>query len=151
MSNTISDTTSNTMNIDLDPNPDPAGDLTTQTLTLPADTNQDGNIYGGWLASKMDMAASIACARIARGKVATVAIDGISFLAPIKVGSLVSCYTRIRAVGRSSIKVEVEAWVMHVASCGEWTKVSEGRFIFVAIDDNGRTRAIPRDKPRAKS
>ncbi len=135
---------SNVFDLELDPNPDPNGDLTTQSIALPSDTNQDGNIYGGWLAEKMDMAASIACGRVARGKVATVAIDNISFLAPIRVGSLVSCYTKIRGVGRSSIKVEVEAWVIHVTSGGEWTKVAEGRFIFVAIDDNGRTRSIPR-------
>ena len=131
--------------VDNDPAPTPLGELTIQTIALNSDTNQFGDIYGGWLASKMDLAASIAAARIARGKVATVAIDSISFMAAIDVGSVVSCYSRIRAIGRSSCKVDVEAWVRHEENDHEWSKVSEGSFVFVAIDDNGRTRAIPRD------
>lgn len=128
-----------------DSSPRPTGDLAVQTLALPADTNQFGDIHGGWLALQMDLAGSIACARLARGRVATVAIDNIAFLSPIKVGSVVSCYTRVRGAGRSSIKVEVEAWVQpRETAKGERTKVAEGRFIFVAIDDNGRTRAIPK-------
>lgn len=131
--------------LDNDPEPLPLGELTIQTVALNSDTNQYGDIYGGWLASKMDLAASIAAARIARGKVATVSIDNISFLFPIHVGSIVSCYSRIKAVGRSSCKVGVEAWVQHEDADNEWIKVSEGSFVFVAIDDNGRTRAIPRE------
>lgn len=127
-----------------DQSPQPNGDLMIQTVALNSDTNQYGDIYGGWLASKMDLAASIAAARTARGKVATVAIDNISFLSAINVGSIVSCYTRVRGVGRSSIKLDVEAWVRHEEGGVDWIKVSEGRFVFVAVDDNGRTRAIPR-------
>ena len=73
------------------------------------------------------------------------AIDYISFLAPIQIGSVVGCYTKVRGVGRSSVRVEVEAWINDLADASEWTKVAEGEFVFVAIDDNGRTRAIPRD------
>lgn len=130
--------------LDLDPNPHPNGELAQQTVALPANTNQHGQIHGGWLSSQMDMAGCIACTKVARGKVATVAIEYISFLAPIQVGTVVGCYTKIRGVGRSSVRVAVEAWVNDVSSEGEWTKVAEGEFIFVAIDDNGRTRAIPR-------
>ena len=134
---------------EIDPVPDPNGELAIQVIAMPSDTNQFGDIYGGWLTSKMDLAASIASARVARGKVATVAIDNISFLAPVKVGSVVSCYTRIRGIGRSSIKINVEAWIKHEDGKDDaWTKVAEGRFIFVAIDGNGRTRAIPRDKDK---
>lgn len=129
----------------LDPNPHPLGELAQQTVALPANTNQHGQIHGGWLASQMDMAASIASSKVARGKVATVAIDYISFLAPIQVGAVVGCYTRIRGVGRSSVRVEVEAWINDVTDASERIKVAEGEFVFVAIDDNGRTRAIPRD------
>lgn len=124
--------------------PVPLGELMIQTVALNSDTNQYGDIYGGWLASKMDLAASIAAARTAKGKVATVAIDNISFLSAIQVGSIVSCYTRVRGIGRSSIKLDVEAWVRHEDEGDELTKVSEGSFVFVAVDDNGRTRAIPR-------
>lgn len=127
-----------------DLNPKPVGELMIQTVALNSDTNQYGDIYGGWLASKMDLAASIAAARVAKGKVATVAIEDISFLSAINVGSLVSCYSRVRGVGRSSIRLSVEAWVRHEEEGVEPTKVSEGRFVFVAVDDNGRTRAIPK-------
>lgn len=127
-----------------DANPYPDGELVLQIVALPADTNQHGLIHGGWLASQMDMAGNLTCARIAKGKVATVAIDYISFLSPIKVGAVVGCYTNVRGVGRSSVRVEVEAWISDDAAEAEWTKVSEGEFIFVAIDGNGRTRAIPK-------
>jgi acyl-CoA thioesterase YciA len=131
-------------NLDLDPNPHPEGELAAQTIALPADTNQDGEIPGGWLASQMDMAAHLASSKVARGKVATVAIDNISFLAPISLGSVVACYTKILGVGRSSIRVSTEAWISHVVKGEEWGKVAEGVFTFVAIDSNGRTRAIPK-------
>ncbi|MGA1741005.1 MAG: acyl-CoA thioesterase [Pseudohongiellaceae bacterium] len=131
-------------NLDLDPNPHPEGELAAQTIALPADTNQDGEIPGGWLASQMDMAAHLASSKVARGKVATVAIDNISFLAPISLGSVVACYTKILGVGRSSIRVSTEAWISHVVKGEEWRKVAEGVFTFVAIDSNGRTRAIPK-------
>jgi acyl-CoA thioesterase YciA len=130
---------------DLDPNPHPLGELALQTVAVPANTNQHGQIHGGWLAAQMDMAASIASTKVARGKVATVSIDYISFLSPIQVGAVVGCYTKVRGVGRSSVRVEVEAWVNDVTDESEWTKVAEGEFVFVAIDGNGRTRALPRD------
>lgn len=132
--------------LDLDPNPNPSGELALQTIAMPKDTNPNGDIFGGWLVTQMDLAASVSCTQIAHGKVATVAIEAINFLAPIKVGSIVGCFTRIKGVGRSSINVQVEAWIKDVSKDDDWHKVSEGRFIFVAIDDNGRTRAIPRDK-----
>jgi acyl-CoA thioesterase YciA len=126
--------------IDTDPSPHPNGELSLQVVALPGDVNQHGLIHGGWLAAHMDMACNLASTRVAQGKVATVAIDYISFLSPVLVG----CYTRIRGVGRSSIRVEVEAWVNELTPSSEWTKVAQGEFIFVAIDDNGRTRAIPK-------
>ncbi len=131
--------------LDLDPNPHPDGELATQTIAVPADTNQDGDIHGGWLASQMDMAAHLASSKVAKGRVATVAVDNISFLAPISLGSVVACYTKILGVGRSSIRVSVEAWVSHVVKGEQWTKVSEGVFTFVAIGSDSRTRAIPKE------
>ncbi|HWK55322.1 MAG TPA: acyl-CoA thioesterase [Hyphomicrobiales bacterium] len=132
--------------LDLDPNPYPVGELALQTIPLLADTNQHGLIHGGWLASQMDMAASIASTKVARGKVATVAIEYISFLSPIQLGVVVGCYTKVRGVGRSSVRVEVEAWVNEVTTTSEWVKVAVGCFVFVAVDDNGRTRAIPKNR-----
>jgi acyl-CoA thioesterase YciA len=130
--------------MDLDRNPHPNGELAIQTVALPGDTNQHGQIHGGWLACQMDMACNLASSKVAKGKVATVAIDHISFLSPIRVGAVVGCYTHILGVGRSSVRVEVEAWVNEVTEEGDWLKVAAGEFVFVAIDDNGRTRAIPK-------
>ncbi len=133
------------MNKILDSAPRPAGELALQTIAMPKDTNPNGDIFGGWLVSQMDLAASVSCTQIAHGKVATVAIDSISFLSPIRVGSIVACYTSLIGVGRSSIKLQVEAWVKDVTKENIWKKVSEGRFVFVAIDDNGHTRSIPKE------
>jgi acyl-CoA thioesterase YciA len=130
--------------IDTDPSPHPNGELSLQIVALPSELNHHGLIHGGWLSAQMDMAGNLAGTRIARGKVATVAIENIAFLAPIQVGMVVGCYTRVRGVGRSSIRIEVEAWIHDVTLDGEWTKVAQGDFIFVAIDDKVRTRAIPK-------
>jgi len=130
--------------LDLDPNPHPNGNLAIQTVALPSDTNQFGDIFGGWLACQMDRAAELACSKVAQGRVTSVSIENISFLSPIDIGSVVGCYTRVRGVGRTSIKVEVEAWINQVENDEEWTKVAEGSFIFVAINDKRRTRAIPK-------
>ncbi len=121
--------------------PSPAGELTTKTVAMPKDTNANGDIFGGWLVSQMDLAAMVAAQRVANGRVATVAIDEMNFMLPVRVGALVSCFADIASVGRSSIQVQVEVWVTNQGST-ELTKVTEGMFVFVAIDDNGRTRAI---------
>jgi acyl-CoA thioesterase YciA len=126
---------------DLDKNPEPSGELSLQTVAMPKDTNARGDIFGGWLLSQMDIAASIAAAKIAGGRVATVAIDSMSFLVPVQVGAIVACYTEINEVGSSSIQVLVEVWAQNQSST-ETSKVTEGLFVFVAIDEHGRTRAI---------
>jgi acyl-CoA thioesterase YciA len=132
--------------VSIDAIPRPSGELALQTIAMPKDTNANGDIFGGWLLSQMDLACGVAAGRLARGRVATVAIDRMSFLVPVKVGAVISCYTKILAVGRSSIQVQVEVWSsMRHAASGEPTsnKVTEGVFVFVAIDDNGRTRPVP--------
>ena len=127
---------------DIDDTPLPAGELALQTLAMPADTNPSGDIFGGWLMSQMDLAGSITASRRAQGRTATVAVTGMAFLTPVKVGSVVSCYTDIVEVGRSSIRINVEVWINPHK---EPVKVTEGEFVFVAIDENGRTRAVPDD------
>lgn len=126
---------------DIDNNPLPQGELALQTIAMPKDTNANGDIFGGWLLSQMDIAGSIAAGRVADGRVATVAIAGMSFLTPVHVGAVVSCYTDILEIGRSSIRMVVEVWI-DAKSDGEPLKVTEGEFVFVAIDENGRTRSI---------
>lgn len=126
-----------------DETPLPAGELTLQAVAMPKDTNASGDIFGGWLVSQMDLAGLVAAERIAHGRVATVAIDEMNFMVPVKVGAVVSCYTQVVRTGRSSIDVQVEVWAVNQGKT-ELHKVTEGTFVFVAIDDNGRTRALPK-------
>lgn len=126
---------------DIDSTPQPTGELTLQTSPMPKDTNAAGDIFGGWLVSQMDIAGGIAAAKVAKGRVATVAIDRMSFMIPVKVGSVVSCYTEILQTGRSSIQIQVEVWMQDPGS-NDSQKVTEGLFVFVALDKDGKTRAI---------
>ncbi|RYY34100.1 MAG: acyl-CoA thioesterase [Sphingomonadales bacterium] len=110
----------------------------------PADINSNGHIFGGWVLAQMDIAAGIIAGRRAQGPVATVAIDTMSFLAPILLQDLVSVYARVERTGRSSIAVRIEV----IATRGrgaEQVKVTEGLFTFVALDDQARPRALPED------
>lgn len=127
----------------LDDVPCPSGELALQTIAMPADANADGDIFGGWLVSQMDLAGAVTANRLARGRVATVAIDSMVFLRPVAVGSVVSCHTHVLSIGRSSIAIRVEVWARH-HSDSEPRKVTEGQFTFVAIDENRRTRVVPR-------
>lgn len=126
---------------EIDDIPLPDGELTLQTIPMPKDTNGSGDIFGGWLMSQMDIAGAIAASKIAKGRVATVAIDRMSFMIPVKVGSIVTCYTSILEIGRSSINIQVEVW-MRQPNEEEHMKVTEGNFVFVALDASGKTRSI---------
>ena len=126
---------------DIDTTPVPQGELSVQTVAMPKDTNANGDIFGGWLMSQMDIAGMICAGELAYGRVATVAIDGMVFLTPVHVGAVVSCYCDVLEVGRSSVRIVVEVWI-NSQHDGEPIKVTEGEFVFVAIDENGRTRAI---------
>lgn len=126
---------------DIDSTPVPHGELALQTVAMPADTNPAGDIFGGWLMSQMDIAGMVTAGDVAGGRVATVAINGMLFLTPVHVGAVVSCYCDVLEIGRSSITMVVEVWI-NSQHDGEPIKVTEGEFVFVAIDENGRTRAI---------
>ena len=126
---------------DIDSTPIPQGELALQTVAMPKDTNANGDIFGGWLMSQMDIAGLIAATEVAKGRVATVAIEGMAFLTPVHVGAVVSCYCDVLEVGRSSVRIVVEVWINSLHD-GEPIKVTEGEFVFVAIDKGGRTRAI---------
>lgn len=127
---------------DMDLEPTPVGDLALQTLAMPRDTNANGDIFGGWLVSQMDLAAGIATKKVTKGRSATVAIKNVTFLAPVSVGSVVSCYAEILEIGRSSMHINIEVWISNSLTVDGQRKVAEGLFVFVAIDDNGRTRRI---------
>ena len=126
---------------DIDSTPVPHGELALQTVAMPKDTNPNGDIFGGWLLSQMDIAGMVTASDVAGGRVATVAIDGMAFLTPVHVGAVVSCYCDVLEIGRSSIRIVVEVWI-NSQQDGEPIKVTEGEFVFVAIDQNGRTRVI---------
>ncbi len=126
---------------DIDLNPTPQGDLCLQAVAMPADTNPHGDIFGGWLMSQMDLAGYVAATEVAGGRVATVAVEGMSFLTPVHVGAVVSCYSDVIEVGRSSVRVVVEVWI-NSRHDGEPIKVTEGIFVYVAIDNDRRTRPI---------
>jgi acyl-CoA thioesterase YciA len=125
-----------------DNSPKPRGTLCLQTIAMPADANANGDIFGGWLVSQMDLAAGVAARKRARGRVATVAIDAMVFLRPVKIGDIVSCHTDILSIGRSSMKILVEVWETDDLD-GAQTKLTEGIFTFVAIDEDGKTRPVP--------
>lgn len=116
-----------------------------RTIAMPADTNPNGDIFGGWLMSQMDLAAGNVAARRSRGRAATVAVEAMSFLSPVAVGDEVSLFGTIVKVGRTSMRIEVEAW-RRARSSEETTKVTEAVFTFVAIDDQGRPRPIPEEE-----
>lgn len=113
-----------------------------RTIAMPADTNPAGDIFGGWLMAQMDLAAGNAAARRARGRCATVAVDGMVFHRPVAVGDEVSLYATIEHVGRTSMKIHVDAWRRDRFG-EERFKVTEALFTFVAIDEAGRPRAVP--------
>ena len=112
-----------------------------RVVAMPADANAYGDIFGGWLLSLMDNGAGLTAARRSKGRAVTVAIDAMQFHAPVKVGDEVSVYTHIDKVGRTSMTIAVEAYRRH-RSEEEETKVTEARFTFVAIDDEGKPRVV---------
>ena len=120
----------------------PAGEPAIRTLAMPSDTNPNGDIFGGWIMSQMDIAGGIPAVKLAKGRIATVAVTGMAFHKPVLVGDLVSCYAEIVKVGRTSITVRVETWIDRNRS-GDSYKVTEGTFVYVAIDEAGRPRAVP--------
>jgi acyl-CoA thioesterase YciA len=113
-----------------------------RAIAMPADANPNGDIFGGWLLSQMDLAGGAVARRRAKGRTATVAITGMSFHRPVFVGDEVTCYASILRVGTTSITVKVESWVRRGTS-DEQIEVTEGIFTYVAIDSDRRPRPVP--------
>ena len=122
---------------------EPLGELALQTLAMPKDTNPSGDIFGGWLVSQMDLAAGIISKKITKGRSATVAIQNVAFLRPVSVGSTVSCYCYVTKRGRTSLHIAVDVRTSHQLNQIDNLKVAEGLFVFVAIDDAGKSRPLP--------
>ncbi|MFQ5467959.1 MAG: acyl-CoA thioesterase [Kiloniellaceae bacterium] len=128
-----------------EPEAQPRGELAIRTLAMPADANPSGDIFGGWVLSQMDIAGGIAAKRCSRGRVATVAVTAMTFHLPVYVGDVLCVYAAIERVGRTSIEVALEAWALRGRD-GRRVRVTEGRFVFVAIDAEGRPRPVPKDE-----
>jgi len=118
-----------------------------RVVAMPADANAYGDIFGGWLMSLMDNGAGLTAARLSRGRAVTVAMDGMEFHMPVKVGDEVSVYTAVERIGRTSMTIGVEAW-SRPRHAEEANKVTQAKFTFVAIDENGRPRSV--DPPSAQ-
>lgn len=121
--------------------PEPHGALTIRTLAMPADTNAAGDIFGGWVLSQMDIAGAIAAVERANGRVVTVAVEAMTFIAPVKVGDVLEVFTRVERVGSSSVTIAMEAWARR-NRIGGHVKVTEGRFVYVAMSEDGKKRKI---------
>lgn len=119
----------------------PPADPAIRTIAMPSDTNPAGDIFGGWLLAQMDLAAGNVAARYARGRCATIAIDKIAFLQPVKVGDEVTVYAELISTGRTSMRFEVSAWRRRRDS-ESVHKVTGATFAFVALDLDGRPREI---------
>ncbi len=124
---------------------DAVGKLTTRTLAMPSDTNAAGDIFGGWVLSQMDIAAGICAGQRAQGRVVTVAVESMSFIRAVKVGDILGLYTHVAELGNTSMVVNVEAWVRR-NRIGLREKVTEGRFKFVALDENGKSTPLPAEE-----
>jgi acyl-CoA thioesterase YciA len=127
---------------------EPQGRLCTRTLAMPADTNQNGDIFGGWLLSQMDVSGGVFAAKITKTRNVTVAIEAMNFRKPVYVGDLVSVYGTLVRVGRTSITVHLEAWVTRRKET-QAILVTDGNFTYVSIDDQGKPRQIGGDAPAA--
>ena len=122
----------------------PRGALTVRISAMPADTNANGDIFGGWVLSRMDQAGGIAGVERAKGRVVTIAVDGMTFIRPVRVGDVLEVFTQVESVGRTSMKVHVEAWVRRFQTHMQ-EKVTDATFTFVAIDEAGKPRPIPKE------
>lgn len=126
----------------------PNGELVLRTLAMPADTNANGDIFGGWLMSQMDIGGAILAKEIALGRVVTVAVNGIKFQKPVAVGDVVCCYARCLKTGKSSITINIEVWVKKVATkpVGQRYRATDAVFTYVAVNDDNTPRSLPQEK-----
>jgi acyl-CoA thioesterase YciA len=120
----------------------PRGELTVRISAMPADTNANGDIFGGWVLSRMDQAGGIAAVERARGRVVTIAVEAMKFIRPVRVGDVLEVYTEVESIGRTSMKIHIEAWARRFQT-NRHEKVTDANFTFVAIGDDGRPRPIP--------
>ncbi|MDR3526647.1 MAG: acyl-CoA thioesterase [Rhizomicrobium sp.] len=119
----------------------PRGELTVRVKAMPADTNANGDIFGGWVLSQMDIAGAITASEIARGRVVTLKVESMIFHRPVKVGDTLCVYTEVEKIGRTSMTIHIECWARRFLTQTR-EQVTEATFVFVAIDENGKSRAV---------
>lgn len=123
---------------------EPKGDLCIRTLAMPADTNANGDIFGGWLLSQMDLGGGVFASKVAKSRTVTVAIEAMNFRKAVNVGDLVSVHANLVRIGRTSITVHLEAWVLRRRE-QQSILVTDGNFTYVSIDEQGHPQPIQRD------
>jgi acyl-CoA thioesterase YciA len=122
----------------------PKGELVIRTIAMPKDTNPNGDIFGGWVMSQMDLGSGILASKTAKTRVVTIAVEGMSFLHPVRVGDTVACYAWVEKIGRTSMIIPVEVWVQRYMQT-EQTRVTRGVFTYVAVDNEGKPVPVKRD------
>ena len=121
---------------------EPSGELVLRMVAMPANTNPSGDIFGGWIMSLMDLAAGLAAADHACGRVVTAAVSHLAFLGPVKVGDAVCCYANLVRTGRTSMVFGIETWALRRGTARQRIRVTEAEFTMVAVDEAGRPRAV---------
>jgi acyl-CoA thioesterase YciA len=127
----------------------PEGELLLRTSPMPSDTNANGDIFGGWIMSQMDIAGGMMAIEIGGGRVVTIAVDAMKFIKPVKVGDVVCCYGKVARIGSSSVTIRLEVWVkpgfreMKIGKDTAPFMVTEASYTYVAVDHEGRKRLIP--------
>jgi acyl-CoA thioesterase YciA len=137
------------MSIEINPRPESAlprdRELVLKVIPMPADCNANGDIFGGWVMAQVDLAGSVLPARHVQGRMATVAVNQFVFKQPVRVGDILSFFAHIERIGNTSITVQVEVYAERFRAQGQYVKVTEASLTYVAIDDNGKPRAVPKD------
>ena len=119
-------------------------ELVLKVIPMPADTNGNGDIFGGWVMAQVDLAGSVLPARYTQGRMATVAVNEFVFKQPVRVGDILSFFSSVTRIGRTSVTVQVEVYAENFERQGQYMKVTQALLTYVAIDDHGRPREIPR-------
>lgn len=119
-------------------------DLVLKVIPMPADCNANGDIFGGWVMAQVDLAGSVLPARYSQGRMATVAVNEFVFKQPVRVGDILSFFSKVSRIGRTSITVKVEVYAERFTAQGQYIKVTEATLTYVAIDEQGKPREIPK-------
>ena len=119
-------------------------ELVLKTIPMPADCNANGDIFGGWVMAHVDLAGAVLPVRHAEGRMATVAVNQFIFKQPVRVGDILSFYSKLTRIGRTSVTVKVEVYAERIQAQGQFVKVTEANLTYVAIDDQGKPRPVPK-------